>query len=105
MSLALSALIILLFLLPAFSFRIGVAMRLPGRSTDDQDAQEIISRNVSKALSKLTFSDTVFFFSIVPIILHCISLWLIEKDKLHIDYAALLNIFAGKQDMLKSGAT
>ena len=105
MNLALSALIILLFLLPAFSFRIGVAMRLPRRSTDGQDAQEIISRNVSKALSKLTFTDTVFFFSIVPIILHCISLWLIQKDNGQIDYAVLLNIFSGKQDMLKSGST
>jgi hypothetical protein len=104
MNLALSALIILLFLLPAFSFRIGVAMRLPRRSTDGQDAQEIISRNVSKALSKLTFTDTVFFFSIVPIVLHCISLWLIQKFKLHIDYPLLLNVLSGKQDLLKGGS-
>jgi hypothetical protein len=105
MNLALSALIILLFLLPAFSFRIGVAVRLPRQPTDGQDAQEIISRNVSKALSKLTFTDTVFFFSIVPIVLHCVSLWFIQMEKLHIDYAVLLNIFSGKQDLLKGGSS
>ena len=100
MNLALSALIIILFLLPAFSFRIGIAIPVRRKREDSQITHDIINRNVSKALSKLNFTETVFLFSIVPIALHLFSLYLISFAGYHIDYALLLNIFAGKQNVL-----
>jgi hypothetical protein len=100
MNLALSALLIILFLLPAFTFRIGVSIPLRRKKTADQKAQDMIIRNVSKALSKLNFTETVFLFSIVPILLHLISLSVLHWAGHPIDYSLLLNIFAGKQNVL-----
>jgi hypothetical protein len=100
MNLALSALLIILFLLPAFTFRIGVSIPMRRKKKDGQKAQDMIIRNVSKALSKLNFTETVFLFSIVPISLHLMSLSLLHWAGHPIDYSLLLNIFAGKQNVL-----
>lgn len=100
MNLALSALLIILFLLPAFFFRIGISLPIQRKSEDSQIIHDIISRNVSKALSKLNFTETVFLFSIAPLVLHSVSLLLIYLVGYHVDYALLLNVFAGKQNVL-----
>ena len=67
MNLALSALLVLLLLLPAFSFRIGIAIPVFNKKktpadTDDLQGQ-LTSRNVSKVLSKLNFTETIFLFA------------------------------------------
>jgi len=93
MNLALSALLIILFLLPAFFFRIGISLPIQRKNEDSQIIHDIISRNVSKALSKLNFTETVFLFSIAPLVLHSVSLLLIYAAGYHVDYALLLNIF------------
>ena len=100
MNLALSALLIIFFLLPAFFFRIGISLPVRRSNEETQHTHDIISRNVSKALSKLNFTETVFLFSIVPIVLHLISLALIHCVGRSIDYSLLLNIFSGKQNVL-----
>ena len=104
MNLALSALLIILFLLPAFFFRIGISFPVRHGQEDDQLTHDIISRNVSKALSRLNFTETVFLFSIIPIILHFISLSLINLTGHSVDYELLLNIFSGKQNVLAGSA-
>jgi hypothetical protein len=100
MNLALSALLIILFLLPAFFFRIGISLPIRRRNESSQIIHDIISRNVSKALSKLNFTETVFLFSIVPIILHLFALAVLYFTGFQIDYSMILNIFSGKQNML-----
>jgi len=56
MNLALSALLIILFLLPAFFFGIGIFLPMKRKNEDAQIIHDIISRNVSKVLSKLNFT-------------------------------------------------
>jgi hypothetical protein len=104
MNLALSALIIILFLLPAFSFRIGISIPIQRKNEQTQTTHDIISRNVSKALSKLNFTETVFLFSIIPILLHLVSLCLVHLAGVHISYHLLLNIFAGKENVLANSS-
>lgn len=103
MNLALSALIILLFLLPAFSFKIGIAVysgiRKPLPSNTPDLRHQLTSRNVSKALAKLNFTETVFLFSLIPISLHLVSL-LIVCTWTTLPFDLLLNIFSGKPDVL-----
>jgi len=103
MNLALSALLIILFLLPAFFFRIGIFLPMKRKNEDVQVIHDIISRNVSKALSKLNFTETVFLFSIIPIVLHSASLLIMSLAGANADYGLLLNIFAGKQNVLADG--
>lgn len=97
MNLAISALLIILALLPAFLFKLGVSAII----TSNRQYDSAGHRNVQKALSKLTFTETVFLFSIIPIILHLVSLSMLQVTRLwDIDYGLLLNIFAGKDDVL-----
>jgi hypothetical protein len=104
MNLALSALLILLLLLPGFSFRLGVTVYsnirkyAPGKK--DQLLEHLIKRNISKVLSKLNFTETIFLFSLVPVLLHLISVMLLNSNGIVIKFHLLLNIFAGKQDVL-----
>lgn len=105
MNLALSAVLILLLLLPAFSFRIGISVPLPSRRdrnpTDAGDLrQQLTGRNVSKALSKLNFTETIFLFSIVPVVLHLASFCLIRLTGHTVRFDLLLNVFAGKPNVL-----
>jgi hypothetical protein len=107
MNLALSALIILLLLLPAFTFKMGTAIyagwRRPAPSANSGLRHYLISRNVSKALSKLNFNDTIFFFSLVPLFLHLCAIGFITfKDQIRFDL--LLNIFAGKDNVVAEAA-
>jgi hypothetical protein len=104
MNLALSALLIILFLLPAFFFRIGLFLPMTRKNEDAQIIHDIISRNVSKALSKLNFTETVFLFSIIPLVLHSGSLLILSLMGANVDYSLLLNIFAGKQNVLTGGS-
>lgn len=111
MNLALSALLILLLLLPAFSFRIGIAipLRPPRKSlANATDAtglqQQLTGRNVAKALSKLNFTETIFLFSIVPVVLHLLSLLLLSAASRTVKFDLLLNIFAGKPNVLTAEA-
>jgi hypothetical protein len=105
MNLALSALLILLFLLPAFSFRIGISLfpKKKSNSAAQDFHDDLISRNVNKALSKLSFTETIFLFSIIPLVLHLVSLF-VTGFFFNIDYSLLLNIFSGKGDVLKSSS-
>jgi hypothetical protein len=104
MNQALSALLIILFLLPAFFFRIGIFLPMTRKNEDAQVIHDIISRNVSKVLSKLNFTETVFLFSIILLVLHSASLLIMSLAGANIDYSLLLNIFAGKQNVLTSGS-
>ena len=106
MNLALSALLVLLLLLPAFSFRIGIAIPVFNKKktpadTDDLQGQ-LTSRNVSKVLSKLNFTETIFLFSIIPILLHFISILVIRAFGYSVKFDLLLNIFSGQDDVLKN---
>jgi hypothetical protein len=103
MNLALSALLIILILLPAYSFRIGVSF-LSRRIQGSETIQDITSRNISKPLSKLNFTETVFLFSFIPLVLHFFSLFILHLLGCHIDYSLLLNILSGKQNVLTAGA-
>lgn len=114
MNLALGALIILLLLLPSLFFRLGLA--LPGKryrkflsskiqATEEEErkqhelfSNDLIRANFINVLSKLNFSETIFFFSIIPIILHLISLWLLHILHYQIDFSLLLNIFSSKEN-------
>jgi len=106
MNLALSALLILLLLLPAFSFRLGIAIysgiRKPRPSKTQDLHYQLTGRNVSKALAKLNFTETVFLFSLIPIILHLLSLLFLDWPKNVVKFDLLLNIFSGKNDILKN---
>ncbi|HEY8969622.1 MAG TPA: hypothetical protein VIM64_11025, partial [Puia sp.] len=104
MNLALSALLIILFLLPAFFFRIGIFLPMKRKNEDAQIIHDIISRNVSRALSKLNFTETVFLFSIIPLVLHSVSLLVMSFTGANVNYSLLLNIFAGKQNVLADGS-
>lgn len=103
MNLALSALIILLLLLPAFAFKVGISVysgiRKPRPSTTPDLRHQLTSRNVSKALAKLNFTETIFLFSLVPVSLHLISL-LIICGWTSLPFDLLLNIFSGKDNVL-----
>jgi hypothetical protein len=99
MNLALSALLILLLLLPALFFRIGISMPIRKEYFPDSNTN-LIGRNVSKVLSKLNFTETVFLFSIIPVLLHFASLLLIKTFHGKIDFSLLLNVFSGKDDVL-----
>src|SRR5665213_48614 len=109
MNLALSTLLIILLLLPAFSFRIGISIPVRHRQSKPADTENLQSqltgRNISKALSKLNFTETIFLFSIVPVILHLISILLISATGHSIKFDLLLNIFSGKENVLKTSGT
>jgi hypothetical protein len=103
MNIALSALIVVLFLLPAFFFRIGLSIiinRKKGPVTPEDLHDDLLHRSVTKAFSQLNFTETVFLLSIVPIILHLISLGFLHWTGSSIDYGLLLNIFSGKDDII-----
>jgi hypothetical protein len=111
MNLALGALIIVLLLLPALFFRIGINIinTTPGTSSpgipNEKDNKEFsgqaIRKNLVTALSKLNFSEVVFFFSIIPVLLHLVSLLIIHLWGCEVDYGLLLNLFTAKQDVIK----
>jgi hypothetical protein len=120
MNLALGALIIILLLLPALFFRIGVTMlgifskpSVPGtltRETAQKNKQnrqfyvEMVRRNLGHILSKLNFSEIIFVFCFIPLLLHFISLIILRAADQDIDYSLLLNVFASKPNVLeKSG--
>lgn len=103
MNLALSAIIILLLLLPAFTFKLGIALYAGSRktepSTTKQLHQYLIRRNVINGLSKLNFNDTVFIFSLVPVILHFVAISIVPFNH-QVRFDLLLNIFAGKENVV-----
>jgi hypothetical protein len=100
MNLALGALLIILLLLPALTFRIGISVPIQRKKGEAQTTNDMISRNVNKTLSLLNFSETIFLFSIVPIVLHLLSLLLISLAGFNIDYNLLLDLFASKANAL-----
>jgi hypothetical protein len=104
MNLALGALLIILFLLPALTFRIGISIPIQRKKGEAQTTNDMVSRNVSKTLSRLNFSETLFLFSIVPVALHLFSLLLISLSGFHVDYNLLLNLFASKANVLSGAA-
>jgi hypothetical protein len=99
MNLALSALLIILLLLPALFFRIGISMPIQKDHLPDNNIK-LIGRNVSKVFSKLNFTETVFLFSIIPVLLHFVSLLTLKAFHCKIDFSLLLNVFSGKDDVL-----
>lgn len=142
MNLALGALIILILLLPALSFRIGIAAaKLPKirvkksrarigvgnsnpggiseaefqkiKDTDEIERlvkhyfEERYARLIKFAgiLNTLNFSETIFFFSLVPLVLHSVALLFLgltnalfhlASASLEIDFLLLLKILVGK---------
>jgi hypothetical protein len=104
MNLALSALLIILLLLPALFFRIGISMPIQKNQVSDKNTK-LIGRNVSKVFSKLNFTETVFLFSIIPVLLHAVSLLTIKAFNGKIDFSLLLNVFSGKDDVLNVEGT
>jgi hypothetical protein len=106
MNIALGALIILLLLLPSLFFRIGIFFvngatePLPHES--DTFSQELVRRNLVNALYKLNFSETLFFFSIVPLMLHIVSLFILHVAGIETDYKLLLNLFASQKDLAQN---
>lgn len=99
MNLALSALLIILLLLPALFFRLGISMPVRKDHLPDNKIK-LIGRNISKVFSKLNFTETVFLFSIIPVLLHVASLIMIKTFHYQIDFRLLLNVFSGKDDVL-----
>jgi hypothetical protein len=114
MNLALGALIILILLLPSLFFRLGLAIprkrfkkfpshKIPATSEDEKKQHELFSNDLIRSnfinvLSRLNFSETIFFFSIIPIALHLFSLWLLHLLNYQIDFSLLLNIFSSKEN-------
>lgn len=104
MNIALGALIILLLMLPALFFRLGItAIRFSFKTTNQADSfsGELARKNFINVLSKLNFSETLFFFSIVPLLFHLISICLIHLLGKQIDFTLLLNIFSSQKDIIK----
>lgn len=113
MNLALGALIILILLLPSLFFRLGLAIprkrfkRFPSpkilATLEDEKKQhelfsnDLIRSNFINVLSRLNFSETIFFFSVIPIVLHLFSLWVLYLLNYQIDFSLLLNIFPVKK--------
>jgi hypothetical protein len=103
MNIALGALIILLLLLPALFFRMGiffirgVSEAVPNEA--DKFSQELVRRNLVNTLYKLNFSETLFFFSIIPLVLHTVSLLILHFFRIEIDYKLILNVFASQKDL------
>lgn len=105
MNIALGALIILLLLLPALFFRFGITMVRFKFSSKDQGKSfsfELAGRNFINVLSKLNFSETLFFFSIVPLLLHVISICLLHAAGKEIDYALLVNVLSSQKDIVRN---
>ena len=112
MNIALGALIILLLLLPALFFRIGIYMArgvgspMPSSSVyyslkqkdkfsrNQKFSREQVTKSFISVLSKLNFSETLFFFSIVPLFLHIVSLWVLSWFGSQVDYEQLLKLFS-----------
>lgn len=57
---------------------------------------------MGKVLSKLNFTETIFLFSLIPVCLHLISLAVLKASGAIIKFDLLLNILAGKIDVLIS---
>jgi hypothetical protein len=105
MNIALGALIILLLLLPALFFRLGItAIRfsIKPKNQADSFSSELVRKNFLNALSKLNFSETLFFFSIIPLIFHLTSVCFLHLIGKEIDYQLLLNIFTSQKDIVKN---
>lgn len=108
MNIALGALIILLLLLPALFFRFGITMVRFRFSTKDANKSfsfELAGRNFINILSKLNFSETLFFFSVVPLLLHAVSICILHFFNKEIDYALLLNVLSSQKDIVKNNLT
>jgi len=118
MNIALGALIITLLLLPALFFRIGMALLAifssgepsEGPYRDDRHKarerkkvdHELIRKNLSFMLVKLSFSESVLLFLMIPLILHLISLFILHQWHRSIDYTLIFNLFASQADVLKN---
>jgi hypothetical protein len=107
MNIALGALIILLLLLPALFFRIGITFwRYSDKASQAASSfpGELARRNFINILSKLNFSETLFFFSIIPLIQHLVSVCLIHWWGREIDFRLLLNIFSSQKDIISDNS-
>lgn len=117
MNIALGALIIVLLLLPALTFRLGITSsrfkkskaQVPQVSPStspsmikEQENHEYLHK-FSGIITTLNFSDTLFFFSIVPITLHFISLLLLHFVVswlgYEINFMLLLDVLIGKTNI------
>lgn len=78
MNLALGALIIVLLLLPALFFRIGISISRLHHGNRKDFYTDLVRRNLASIFSKLNFSEILFFFSIIPILLHLASLFSLQ---------------------------
>ncbi|QJD95981.1 hypothetical protein HH214_08870 [Mucilaginibacter robiniae] len=108
MNIALGALVILLLMLPALFFRLGItSMRLASNSQNQSASfsSESVGRNFINLLSKLNFSETLFFFSIVPIVQHLLSILIINAVNGEIDYQLMLNVLSSQKDVIASNKT
>jgi len=105
MNIALGALIILLLLLPALFFRLGIFMvrggALSSQTAADNFSREQVKKNFINILSKFNFSETLFFFSIIPLLLHVISLWVLSFLGYDIDYEQLMKLFSSNVGIAK----
>jgi hypothetical protein len=116
MNIALGALIITLLLLPALFFRIGISLlstlshhvstdgpiQEPKRKRKQRNRtyREMIRRNLTFLLAKLNFSEIVFLFLMIPLLLHWLSLLILHAFGRIIDYSLLFNLLASKADVL-----
>jgi len=106
MSLALGTLMILLLLLPALFFRIGITA-LSSRSFTQLKNRisfpnALARRNLLFLLSKLNFSETLFFLSIIPIGIHCISLCVLQWFGKEIDFMLLFNVLSSQKNVINN---
>ena len=104
MNVASGALITLLLLLPALFFRFGITMLTYGtisRKKADSFASELAEKNFIDGISKLNFSDTLFFFAIVPVLLHAVSLCLLQQFGYKINFALLLNVLSNQKGVVR----
>lgn len=116
MNLALGAFIIIMLLLPGIAFRLGItAAILPKKKKtnntqigtkkterDEHYQQQRYLRllKFTGVLNTLNFTETLFFFSAIPLVMHLISLLVLSPTLylLHyeIDFSTLLKILIGK---------
>ena len=71
------------------------------RNKANSFASEIAEKNMIDGLSKLNFSETLFFFAIVPLLLHVISLCLLQGFGYKINFALLLNVLSNQKSIVR----
>jgi len=108
MNLALGTLIILILLLPALFFRLGITAvnyhSLTHLRNGVSFTNELARRNFLRILTKLNFSETIFFFSVIPIMIHCISLCVLKWLGEEIDFILLVNVLSSQKNIVNNNS-